>query len=549
MACRARVAASSSPAARYRSSASCSCSRRASPLLGDHRQEPEVVVGVGQQDRIAGRGGQLEPFLVGGPGGREVLHPVGQAALRGESGDADVDVVGRRAGEQLGQQGPGLADPAALLEPAPDPADDPQAQARLVVGERPVGRGAQVAVLPIEAPHVGLAGRAEDRAARRSRRSPTQTWTKRVSSCARSPLSASRSSAYSRRIGWRLKRVSTSSIAVPSGPFVPAAPISIRTRLLSASDSRPVSDVDAEIAVGIRDGPGGVGGPAAGEDGEPGEEPALFRGEQVVAPGDGAAQRPLALGLVARPAREVEAPAEPLEDRRRAHDPDAGRGELDRQREAVEALADRPDRGQRVLAEDEVGAVRTGAIDEQGDAGASTSSGGTGCPRSPPMRSSSRLVTSRHTFGRAARRGRRRRRRRPAGAARGCRGRGAPFDRGGGRGAHRRWLAPVTRARPRVAAIAASTSAGSRSAARSTNQTPCGKRSRTSRATASARRVLPLPPGPVRVTIRLSTRSARTASISSSRPTKLVTSPGRFEGTSSVRSGRASSATPGTTSR
>ena len=45
----------------------------------------------------------------------------------------------------------------------------------------------------------------------------TQTWTKRVSSCSRSPLSASRSSAYSRRIGWRLKRVSTSSIAAPSG--------------------------------------------------------------------------------------------------------------------------------------------------------------------------------------------------------------------------------------------------------------------------------------------------------------------------------------------
>ena len=60
--------------------------------------------------------------------------------------------------------------------------------------------------------------------------------------------------------------------------------------------------VDAEIAVGIRDGPGGVGGPAAGEDGQPGEQPAFLRGEQVVAPRDRAAQRPLPLGQVARPA-------------------------------------------------------------------------------------------------------------------------------------------------------------------------------------------------------------------------------------------------------
>ena len=42
--------------------------------------------------------------------------------------------------------------------------------------------------------------------------------------------------------------------------------------------------VDSEITVWIRHGPGGVGGPAAGEHGKPGEQPAFFRGEQVVAP-------------------------------------------------------------------------------------------------------------------------------------------------------------------------------------------------------------------------------------------------------------------------
>ncbi len=45
-------------------------------------------------------------------------------------------------------------------------------------------------------------------------------------------------------------------------------------------------------------------------------------------------------------------------------------------------------------------------------------------------------------------------------------------------------------------------------AARSTNQVPCGKRSELARATPRARRVLPLPPGPVRVTIRLAARIA-----------------------------------------
>ena len=67
---------------------------------------------------------------------------------------------------------------------------------------------------------------------------------------------------------------------------------------------------------------------------------ALRLGQQVVAPGHRAAQRPLALGHVARTAGEVEARRQPLEDERRAEQADARRGELDRERQPEEALAD-----------------------------------------------------------------------------------------------------------------------------------------------------------------------------------------------------------------
>ena len=95
------------------------------------------------------------------------------------------------------------------------------------------------------------------------------------------------------------------------------------------------------------------------------------------------------------PPAEVEAAAEPLEDRRRAQEPDPGGGELDREREAAEALADRPDRGRaRRRSSDEVRAMRAGAIHEQGDAGRRRRAAGPGARARRAMRSSSRLVTS-----------------------------------------------------------------------------------------------------------------------------------------------------------
>ena len=66
--------------------------------------------------------------------------------------------------------------------------------------------------------------------------------------------------------------------------------------------------------------------------------------EQVVAPLDRRAQRPLALGQVARAAgEERERRVEPLQQRRRGEQPHPRGGELDRERQVVEATADLAD--------------------------------------------------------------------------------------------------------------------------------------------------------------------------------------------------------------
>ncbi|OLT24032.1 hypothetical protein BJF79_45690 [Actinomadura sp. CNU-125] len=61
-----------------------------------------------------------------------------------------------------------------------------------------------------------------------------------------------------------------------------------------------------------------------------------------------------------------------------------------------------------------------------------------------------------------------------------------------------------------------------------TNQTPSGVSATWAAAISPARRVLPAPPGPVRVTSRCSRSSSPTRRDSSSRPTKVVSCAGRF---------------------
>ncbi len=104
------------------------------------------------------------------------------------------------------------------------------------------------------------------------------------------------------------------------------------------------------------------------EDGEAREERLLVGAEQVVAPVDRRAERLLARGQVAWAAgEEVEALLEPGEQRLRREQLRAGGGELDREREAVEADADLGDRGRVRVRHGEVGLDGAGAFDEERD--------------------------------------------------------------------------------------------------------------------------------------------------------------------------------------
>ena len=104
---------------------------------------------------------------------------------------------------------------------------------------------------------------------------------------------------------------------------------------------------------------------------------------------------------------------------------------------------------------------------------------------------------------------------------------------------------------PIMRAISGRTRPGSVTIASSTANVPSSNSSTRSAATCIARRVLPVPPGPVRVTSRTSSSrtSRRTASSSSSRPMSGVGCAGRFVRLpSSVRRGGNSVGRPGTRS-
>ena len=82
----------------------------------------------------------------------------------------------------------------------------------------------------------------------------------------------------------------------------------------------------------------------------------------------------------------------------------------------------------------------------------------------------------------------------------------------------------------------------SRTGTRSAKAQPDGNDGAASRVTATARRVLPTPPGPTSVTRWASRRAARTAARSRSRPTKLVHCTGRPSGAAAGRAAGASAA-------
>ncbi len=130
----------------------------------------------------------------------------------------------------------------------------------------------------------------------------------------------------------------------------------------------PVHEIDAQAGIGVGHRERRLERPAAREHAEPREEAPLDLREQVVAPRDGAAERSLALGQVACPATEVQAPVEPVQDLAGRQDPHARRGELQREGQAAEPFRDRAHGGERVVAEREVRSVGSCPVEEQGRA-------------------------------------------------------------------------------------------------------------------------------------------------------------------------------------
>ena len=108
-------------------------------------------------------------------------------------------------------------------------------------------------------------------------------------------------------------------------------------------------------------------GAASDKHGEPPEQFLLVGGEQVMAPIDRPAQRLLPCRQVARPAHEKAQPMAELREHalRRQH-PHPRRGEFDRQRQAVEPVADLRHRGSVLVGDREGGLHRHRALDEQG---------------------------------------------------------------------------------------------------------------------------------------------------------------------------------------
>ena len=148
---------------------------------------------------------------------------------------------------------------------------------------------------------------------------------------------------------------------------------------------------------------------------ETAEERLLGGVEQVVAPPDRVAHRLLSQGQIPRAAAEQRQPLfQALQQRRRGQGLDARRGQLDRQREAIEPAHDFGHRRQRLGGQAEIGPDGLRALDEELDRAGRpgvldawsrcvSGSGATGNSCSPETRSLIRLVISTVTPGQASR--------------------------------------------------------------------------------------------------------------------------------------------------
>ena len=279
---------------------------------------------------------------------------------------------------------------------------------------------------------------------------------------------------------------------------------------------------------------GGIEREAPGEHAQPVEHPSLGLVEQVVRPVDRGAERLVALGRAALAAREqAEALVEALGELGRREHRDPCRGELDRERHAVESSAHLRDRGGVALVDREAGPHRLRPLDEEphrvarrdlvdvARSASGTSSEPTARIRSPGSPSPSRLVARTRTPGHSrtivptsAATGRSRCSQlssttRRSLAARNCRSVSSMLEPG----AARRRTSPAT---------APATASGSRTLASSQSHAPSRKRCAVALAISIASRVLPTPPTPVSVTSGVSSSRAGIARSSSSCPTNDV---------------------------
>ena len=156
-----------------------------------------------------------------------------------------------------------------------------------------------------------------------------------------------------------------------------------------------------------------------------------------------------------------------------------------------------------------------------------SSSGGIGMTCSPVMDSGSRLVATTRTPGAASRMS--------ATSSAAASSRCSQLSTRSSSFRSRRWERRRVRGsvaawsrRSKAARTALSTRAGSRTSASSTSQAPSGKARARSVPLRIARRVLPTPPGPTRVTRRTVASFFRSSASSRRRPTKLVASAGRL---------------------
>ena len=339
-----------------------------------------------------------------------------------------------------------------------------------------------------------------------------------------SPASASRSSAY-----WRM--VSRSRYEV--GPSRPGC-----------GDDHRLVDEAAErgerVVAGRRVAPHGERRrevQAAPEHRQPAEHPTLVRGEEVVAPVDRRAHRPVALeGRLTGSGGQVHAALQPLDDVRQRQAPEAGRRQFDGERQAVEPAAQRhcageggPDSskpGRAASARSASSCIESAArISATVAVGDGRSRPETAQVTSPGAPSGSRLVARIRSPGAPARSSAQR----PATIGSTCSQLSSSSRL---RWFRRRDRMPATSGSPRrsrtsmPSAMRRVTEPPGGSVARETRCTSARRPAATARASSSARRLLPHPPGPTSVSSRDVTSRSRASRRSRSRPTKRVVGTG-----------------------